>query len=59
VFRVAGGKVAEHWSAQQADAGRPGVSGHTLLNGETTVTDLGRTNRNKAFAQNFYTELFC
>jgi predicted SnoaL-like aldol condensation-catalyzing enzyme len=41
------GKVAEHWDAMMAQT-PPNPSGRTLTDGETTVTDLDKTEENKA-----------
>ncbi len=58
VFRVRNGLVVEHWDAFQADPDKPGVSGHTLLDGATEVSDVEKTADNKATARSFYENLF-
>ncbi|HSO48219.1 MAG TPA: nuclear transport factor 2 family protein [Rhizobiaceae bacterium] len=52
VFRVADGKVAEHWDNLQAP-GEPNASGRTLTDGPTEVTDLDKTAQNKALVEAF------
>ena len=52
VFRIADGKVAEHWDNLQALAG-PNASGRTMTDGPTEVTDLDQTEANKAFVAEF------
>ena len=52
VFRIADGKVAEHWDNLQAIAG-PNASGRTMTDGPTEVTDLDQTEANKAFVAEF------
>jgi len=52
VFRVANGKVAEHWDNLQPLA-RQTASGNSMTDGITRITDLDKTNRNKALVQAF------
>lgn len=52
VFRVEDGKVAEHWDNLQPLAG-PNPSGRTMTDGPTEVTDLEKTEENKALVVNF------
>jgi predicted SnoaL-like aldol condensation-catalyzing enzyme len=47
LWRVADGKLAEHWEAMQPETG-PSPDGHTMLDGQTEPTDLDRTAANKA-----------
>lgn len=48
ILRVDGqGKVAEHWDVMMAQT-PPNPSGRTLTDGTTTVTDLNKTEANKA-----------
>lgn len=52
VFRIEDGKVAEHWDNLQALA-PPNASGRTLTDGPTEVTDLDKTEANKALVTEF------
>jgi predicted SnoaL-like aldol condensation-catalyzing enzyme len=52
VFRIEDGKVAEHWDNLQPPA-EPNVSGRTLTDGPTEVTDLDATEANKALVAEF------
>jgi predicted SnoaL-like aldol condensation-catalyzing enzyme len=47
MWRVADGRLAEHWEAMQPEAG-PNPSGHTMLDGPTEPADLDRTEANRA-----------
>jgi predicted SnoaL-like aldol condensation-catalyzing enzyme len=59
VFRLVGGQLAEHWDALQpwVDASES-ASGNTLVDGETTVTDRARTERNQTLVTNMVREVF-
>lgn len=52
VFRVANGKVAEHWD-NLTPVTPPNPSGHTQTDGPTEVTDLNKTAENKALVTDF------
>lgn len=52
VFRVEDGKVAEHWDNLQPPA-PANASGRTLTDGPTEVTDLDKTEANKALVTEF------
>lgn len=52
VFRVEDGKVAEHWDNLQPLAG-PNPSGRTMTDGATEITDLEKTEENKALVVEF------
>ncbi|MEQ8842022.1 MAG: nuclear transport factor 2 family protein [Acidimicrobiales bacterium] len=52
VFRIENGKVVEHWDNLQPPA-EPNVSGRTLTDGPTEVTDLDQTEANKALVAEF------
>ena len=52
VFRVADGKVAEHWDNIQPLAG-PNPSGRTMTDGPTAIEDRDRTAENKALVTGF------
>ena len=52
VFRVAGGRLAEHWDAL-APVVSPTVSGRSQTDGPAEVTDLDRTEANRALVTAF------
>ncbi|NOC93096.1 nuclear transport factor 2 family protein [Ruegeria sp. HKCCD6604] len=52
VFRVEDGKVAEHWD-NLTPLAPPNPSGHTQTDGPTDITDLDRTEENKALVTDF------
>lgn len=49
IYRMEDGMVAEHWDAIQPVA-TPTVSGRSMVDGPTEVTDLDQTEANKALA---------
>ena len=50
------GKIIEHWDVICAYDGET-ASGHTMIDGETTVTDLEKTEANKALMRLFLTDV--
>lgn len=52
IFRIANGKVAEHWDAITPLVEKT-ASGRTQIDGPTQVTDLDKTQANKALVKNF------
>lgn len=52
VFRFEDGKAVEHWDNIQA-AQPPNPSGRTMLDGETAITDLDKTEANRELAITF------
>lgn len=52
IFRVADGKLVEHWDGLQANAGTT-PSGHTQLDGTTAITQPGRTEASRALVEGF------
>ena len=52
VFRFEDGKAVEHWDNIQMKQ-PPNPSGRGMLDGETTVTDLDRTETNRSFVTSF------
>lgn len=52
IFHLENGKIVEHWDNLQ-DATAPNPSGHTTLDGTTTITDLDKTDENKAYVKSF------
>jgi predicted SnoaL-like aldol condensation-catalyzing enzyme len=55
VFRVENGKIAEHWDNLIPEAA-PNPSGHTQIDGATEITDLDKTDANKALIKDFITK---
>lgn len=56
IFRLEDGKVVEHWdNLQEKLAINP--SGHTMLDGSSTVTDLDKTKANKALVRSFVDDI--
>jgi len=56
IFRFEDGKVVEHWDNLQEKAA-PNPSGHTMLDGTTAVTDLDKTEANKALVRSFVDDI--
>lgn len=54
LFRFKDGKAVEHWD--NAQALRETVSGHMMYDGEAVVTDLDKTEANKALVKTFVTD---
>lgn len=52
VFRFEDGKAVEHWDNIQMKH-PPNPSGRSMLDGETAVTDLDRTETNRSFVASF------
>jgi predicted SnoaL-like aldol condensation-catalyzing enzyme len=57
IFRFEEGKIVEHWDNVQEPAVNPSPSGHTMLDGPTTVSDLDKTDVNKALMQTYMDDL--
>ena len=55
VFRVEDGKIVEHWDNLIPEAA-PNPSGHTQIDGATEITDLDKTEANKAKVLDFITK---
>ncbi len=55
VFRVADGKIVEHWDNLVPEAA-PNPSGHTQIDGATEITDVDKTEANKALVTEFVTK---
>jgi predicted SnoaL-like aldol condensation-catalyzing enzyme len=52
VFRFEGDHTVEHWDNIQRRKG-PNLSNHTMVNGETVVADLDKTDENRTFIREF------
>jgi predicted SnoaL-like aldol condensation-catalyzing enzyme len=57
VFRYEGGRIVEHWDNLQATPTAPNPSGHTMTDGPTLASDLGRTAANKALVKSFVDDI--
>tara|TARA_R110002110_G_C13459297_1_gene718033 strand:- start:3055 stop:3897 length:843 start_codon:yes stop_codon:yes gene_type:complete len=55
VFRMKDGKIVEHWDNLTPETA-PNPSGHTQLDGATEITDLDKTDANKALVTEFVTK---
>jgi predicted SnoaL-like aldol condensation-catalyzing enzyme len=56
VFRFEGDQTVEHWDNIQSRKG-PNISGHTMVDGETNVTDLEDTEANREIMRTFVNEV--
>ena len=56
VFRFENGLIAEHWDNSQAKA-QPNPSGHTQIDGDTSIINNGNTEKTRAFVSNFITDI--
>jgi predicted SnoaL-like aldol condensation-catalyzing enzyme len=56
IFRFEAGKIVEHWDNLQTTAA-PNPSGHTMIDGATTVTDPDKTAANKTLVQSFVDDI--
>ena len=57
IFRFENGKIIEHWDNLLEKPITANPSGHTMIDGPTTVKDVDKTEANKAFAKNFVTDI--
>lgn len=53
IFRFEDGLIVEHWDNLAVKAELPNPSGHTQLDGAVKITDLEKTNENKALVADF------
>lgn len=56
IFRFEDGKIVEHWDNLQETAG-PNPSKHTMIDGETKVDDLDKTEQNKQLVKSFVEDI--
>ncbi len=56
LFRFENGKIVEHWDATQ-DKPEKTVSGRTMLDGTTEITDRKKTAENRTLVTNFVTDI--
>jgi predicted SnoaL-like aldol condensation-catalyzing enzyme len=57
IFRFEEGLIVEHWDNLQETASRPSPSGHSMIDGPTTATELEQTEANKALMQCYMDDL--
>ena len=57
VFRFDNDLIVEHWDNLQETATAPSPSGHTMIDGPTTSSDLNQTDANKALMQRYMDDL--
>jgi len=57
IFRFEDGKIVEHWDNLQETPAQPNPSGHTMIDGATTVKDLDKTEANKTLVKNFVEDI--
>lgn len=53
IFRFENGKIVEHWDNLEEAAAAPNPSHNTMIDGATAVTDLDKTQANKALVKGF------
>lgn len=56
VFRFENGKIVEHWDNLQVTAG-PNPSQHSMIDGETQVSDIEKTDQNKSLVKGFVEDI--
>ena len=57
VFRFEDGQAVEHWDNLQHKHSSPNPAGHTMMDGPTEVTDLDKTEVNRALVRSFVEEI--
>jgi len=57
VFRFEVGRAVEHWDNLQAKVQEPNLSGHTMIDGTTEVTDIDYTEENRGHVYSFLDEV--
>jgi predicted SnoaL-like aldol condensation-catalyzing enzyme len=53
VFRFEDDMFVEHWGGQQAESSTPNLSGHTQVDGPTSVEDREKTEANRALIRTY------
>jgi predicted SnoaL-like aldol condensation-catalyzing enzyme len=56
IFRFEDGKIVEHWDNLQ-EAQNPNPSGHTMIDGDSTLKDLNKTAANKKLVADFVDDI--
>lgn len=57
IFRFEDGKIVEHWDNLQETPASPNPSGHSMIDGTSTVTDLDKTEANKSLVRSFVSDI--
>lgn len=57
VFRFEDGLIVEHWDNLGEKVEKPNPSGHTQFDGATEITDIDKTEANKALVKNFVNDI--
>jgi predicted SnoaL-like aldol condensation-catalyzing enzyme len=57
IFRFEDGKIVEHWDNLQEKPSAANPSGRSMLDGHTRLTDLNKTEANKALVQAFVDDI--
>ncbi len=57
LFRFENGKIVEHWDNLQEKPNVPNPSSHTMIDGPTSITDLNKTEDNKALVSQFVNDI--
>lgn len=57
IFRFQDGKIVEHWDNLQQTPESPNPSGHTMIDGNATLTDADKTGENKKIVSNFVNDI--
>jgi predicted SnoaL-like aldol condensation-catalyzing enzyme len=54
IFKFEKGQIVEHWDNIEAKCPQPNGSGRTQIDGPTKITDLDKTDANKALAKEYF-----
>lgn len=57
IFRFEDGKIVEHWDNLQETPASPNPSGHSMIDGATTIADLAQTEENKSLVRKFVDDI--
>jgi predicted SnoaL-like aldol condensation-catalyzing enzyme len=57
IFRLEEGRIVEHWDNLQETASASSPSGHTMIDGPTTASDIDQTEANKTLMRSYMDDL--